>query len=101
MIEALIKEFLSIVKHLKTDKKTTIKGSYMIVDKIRLIGLMDKHGYETSGNKLIAWRGMQWIDTDPGRLTKRVQQDGRTITAVKIRLQVYDTLKNMEETALK
>lgn len=93
MIENLINEFLAIVKYLEKNDKVTVKGGFIIAEKPLIIGILNKNEYEMAENKLIAWRGLGWIDTDTDRLTKRVSMNGKTVAAIKIKISVYETLK--------
>lgn len=97
MIENLISEFLAIVQYLENNEKTLLKKGCLIAEKALISRLLDKNAYETVENKLIAWRGLGWIEADPERLTKRVSINGQTVPAIKIKMGVYEMLKKWTE----
>jgi len=92
MIDTLITEYIAVVGYLKKSEEVIIKKGFLIASKTLVTKLLDKNAYETTENKLIAWRGLGWIDADQDRLTKRVSINGQTTTAIKIKISVYDML---------
>lgn len=71
MLEIYAKEYVAIGKYLQ--KKERIHKGYILVEKKKLEGLLDKNRYDTAANKLHIWKALKWIDTDAdGRLTKRI-----------------------------
>ncbi|WP_101698704.1 hypothetical protein [Clostridium minihomine] len=105
MINALLQEFLAVSKYLqslaeKSHEIAFVKGDFLMVDKLFIINLLNRNLYETAEYKLMAWKGLNWIDTDEGRLTKRVRKEGHTLAVIKIRLSVVRTVQKLSEKSL-
>jgi len=97
LLETYAKEFLAIADYcMKKNEKKTL--DYLIVDKEKVIDLLDHNKYDTATNKLKIWKGLQWIDTDDKKLTKRRYDKGSGTykTCVYMKLKVYETLKGMQ-----
>jgi len=95
MINNYIKEFLAIVKYLIKSELVIEKDNFLIVDKEIVFNLLEKNLYQTKENKLKIWRGLNWIDTDKRRFTKRVKLSGKESPKIKIRYEVYKTLEKL------
>lgn len=96
MLTNYIKEFIAISEYLvKNGYKKTL--NFVIISKKDLEPLLDKNKFDTSQKKLQIWKGLNWIDTEDGRVTKRIysKEEGKYIPSVKIRLQVYETLRSL------
>ena len=97
MLEIYAKEFTAIGKYLQ--KKERVHKGYILVEKKKLEGLLNKNHYDTAANKLRIWKVLKWIDTDAdGRLTKRIY-DGQTGTYkpfVKMSVEIVEQLQMLQ-----
>jgi hypothetical protein len=97
-IGAYALEYVMIVKYLLDGEaeKPIIKGNTLIVDKDRLVKLLDKNCFDTSDSKLCIWKGLKWIVCEGRYLTKRVyiaeNKDYKRM--VNIDLSIYEILKD-------
>lgn len=87
-----VREYMAIVRFL-FKKGCAVKGQkFLLIRKEELYKLLDKNAYETAEKKLKNWRGMKWIEAEPGRLTHRVSINGRTCYMVKIDTSIYKAM---------
>ncbi len=94
MLEVYAKEFVGIGSFLK--KQGSIHKGYILIEKTKLIGLLDKNRYDTAGSKLRIWKALKWIDTEAdGRLTKRVYDSSSKVYRpyVKMNIAVFEQLQ--------
>ena len=96
MLENYVKEFIAITEFCLKKEKKTLK--FLIVEKSKIIAMLDQNQYDTSLNKLKFWKGMNWIDTDDRKLTRRryVKEEKKYKTFVCIYLNVYETLNSIQ-----
>lgn len=93
MLDVLIEEFITIATYLTQHQKSILKKGYLFVEKEFLVNLLKQNAYLTPEEKLIIWRDLGWIETDPGHLTSRLRVDGQRIRKIQIHLLVVETLK--------
>lgn len=93
MLDVLIEEFITIATYLTQHQKSILKKGYLFVEKEFLVKLLKQNAYLTPEEKLIIWRDLGWIETDPKRLSSRINVNRQTIVSVKIKLSVYESLK--------
>lgn len=84
---------MAITEFCMNNEKKTL--TFLIVDKKKIVNMLDRNKYDTATNKLKVWKGMNWIDTDDRKLTKRRYDKaaGTYKTCVFIYLKVYETMK--------
>lgn len=92
MLLMLIKEYEGICNYLMTHDYIQFRG-YILVEKKQLCALLDKNNYELADNKLRFWKQLHWIQSEPGRLTCRVQ--GKRM--IKISIEVFETIKRLNQ----
>lgn len=99
MLNLYIKEFVAIAKHLQKSEGALISKDerYCCITKLRLIELLLKNNYETPENKLSVWKSLNWISTDPNRITRRKNVNGKATYLVFIDLKVAETLQKLSE----
>ena len=87
-------EFMAITKHVLKQKQAIKKGTSVMIQKDFVINLMDRNAYETSYNKLKAWKDLSWIITDENRFTARHRNKatGEQEVFLKINLKAYKRL---------
>lgn len=92
MIENYLKEFLAICDFCKKNEKKTLE--FFQIEKSKIIGMLGQNNFDTATNKLKFWKGMNWIDTDDKKLTRRrySKAEGCYKTYVCIYRKVYETL---------
>lgn len=92
MLEVYAEEFVKLTSFLlnKDDTKKII--GFLLIKKSKIIEYLDKNAYDTAQNKLKNWKLLNWIDTDEGRLTKRILEENRQVAYIKIDLAVYKKL---------
>lgn len=96
MLEAYEKEFMAITEFCLDKGKKTLK--FLVVEKKLIVDMLDHNKYDTATNKLKIWKGLNWIDTDEKKLTKRRydKKTGTYKTCVFIYLKVFETMKKLE-----
>lgn len=89
-----MKEFLAICDFCKKNEKNTLE--FFLIEKSKVISMLDQNKFDTATNKLKLWKGMNWIDTDDKKLTRRryVKAEGTYKTFVCIYRKVYETLQS-------
>lgn len=97
MLSVYVEEFVKITEYLFKSQKYRVKKDFLIIEKKPLEALLNKNKYDTASNKLKIWKGLNWIDTETDRVTKRVYIDGNYVPCIKISLRVWKTLKNIEK----
>ena len=98
MLTDYVMEFLAVVAFLHGRDGAMLRDGHLFVKKEALLRLLDKNRYDTAMNKLTVWRGLQWIDCDRERFTRRVQINSQQVTAIKIRLSVWELLQQLTKT---
>lgn len=91
------KEFMAIVRHLISKGGPIQRDNSVYVSKDDLFKLYSRNAYQTPDGKLRIWRGLHWIETDSGRLTRRVSVGGKMQPMVKINREVYETMTQLQE----
>jgi len=97
MLTDYVMEFLAVVTFLHSRDGAMLRDGHLFVKKEALLRLLDKNRYDTAMNKLTVWRGLQWIDCDRERFTKRVQVNQKRVRLVVVRLTVWDILQQLAE----
>ena len=97
MLTDYVMEFLAVVAFLHGRDGAMLRDGHLFVKKEALLRLLDKNRYDTAMNKLTVWRGLQWIDCDRERFTKRVQVNQKRVRLVVVRLTVWDILQQLAE----
>lgn len=89
MFDKIAQEFMAIVRHLLRQPDPRIKDDRLLVPREKLIGMLDKHPYLTSTDKLTAWRTLRWIDADEKHFTRLVREQSGRERMILICLSVY------------
>ena len=92
MLENYIKEFLAVCDFCTKNEKKTLE--FFLIEKSKIIIMLDQNKFDTATNKLKLWKGMNWTDTDDKKLTRRrySKTEERYKTYVCIYRTVYETL---------
>jgi hypothetical protein len=96
MFPLYLKEFMAICNHLESTSCPAAKG-YFRIKRSDIEILLDKNRYETSQNKLKAWKALNWISAEERRVTKRIY-DGKSkkyLSFVLVDITVYQALKQL------
>jgi hypothetical protein len=87
---------MAIVRYLLSQNGSQTPTA-LYVSKEDLYRLYGKNAFDAPERKLKIWRGLNWVDADPGRLTRRISADGHIQAMVKINRTVYETMIQVEE----
>lgn len=96
MLDFYAKEYVAIGKYLQKNQR--IHKGYVLVEKKKLEGLLDKNRYDSAVHKLHIWKVLKWIDTDAdGRLTKRIydKKTGTYKPYVKMSVEIVEQLNQL------
>lgn len=98
MFESYVQEFIAVCDYLRKSDCRRTKG-FFVVEKVYIEDMLNKNKYETALNKLKAWKALNWISTDKDRLTCRIysKESRKYISCIRISLDVYETLKNLNK----
>lgn len=94
MIETYAKEYIAIGRYLRQHGER--RGEYLLVEKAKLIRLLDKNLYDTAANKLQLWKALKWIKTDGRHMDYPVMTDGRVRRMVNLDRTILEQLERVE-----
>lgn len=97
MFDKVAREFMAIVRHLLQQPDPWIKDDRLLVPRETLIGMLDKHPYLTSTDKLNAWRALHWIEADGEHFTWRVRSEDGVKRVVKMNLKAFRKLTELRQ----
>lgn len=95
MLEVYAEEFVKLTAFLLKKEDVKKITGFILIKKSKLAEYLDKNAYETVQNKIKTWKLLNWIDTDEGRLTKRMLEGNKQVTYIKIDLKVYEKLAEL------
>lgn len=76
MLNLYIREFIGVGSHLEK-KQENVRNDFILIEKEKLVALLDKNRFDTADNKIRIWKKLGWIQTDKDRhMTKRVYVPG-------------------------
>lgn len=94
MIETYVKEYIAIGRYLKQHGER--RGGFILIEKAKLIRLLDKNLYDTAANKLQLWKALKWIKTDGRHMDYPVMTDGKVRRMINMDMGILEQLERVE-----